>query len=169
MNLPKCIIYKRFIHIYASFGTVGVIYEYQSSAGVVVKLLALGARDSGFDSRSCRYDFRNWLSPASKSQYGWNILKTTIQPTIRQTDGQSYPIYPWMIRIIMSLCYLEHATKPNRIFRSVRTQKISYFYLLYRFSILHWTLVRWAMARLEYRSPTTGALATPIDRCKQGP
>ena len=32
--------------------------------------LACGARGPGFDSRSCRYDFRDWLSPASKSRYG---------------------------------------------------------------------------------------------------
>ena len=42
----------------------------RSSGGVVVKLLACGARGQGFDSRSRRYDFGDWLSPASKSQYG---------------------------------------------------------------------------------------------------
>ena len=30
-----------------------------------------------FDSRSRRFDFRDWLSPTSKSQYGWNIAKAT--------------------------------------------------------------------------------------------
>ena len=40
-----------------------------SSGGVVVKLLACRARGPGFDSRSRRYDFRDWLSPASMSQY----------------------------------------------------------------------------------------------------
>ena len=45
----------------------------RSSGGVVVKLLACGARGLGFDSRSRRYDFRDWLSPAFKSRYGWNI------------------------------------------------------------------------------------------------
>ena len=40
------------------------------SNGVVVKLLACGARGPGFDSRSRRYDFRDLLSPASKSRYG---------------------------------------------------------------------------------------------------
>ena len=60
----------------------------RSSGGVVVKLLACGARGPGFNSRSRRYDFRDWLSPASKSQYGWKvakatkILKTTNQPTL---------------------------------------------------------------------------------------
>ena len=37
-----------------------------SSGCVVVTLLACGARGPGFDSRSRRYDFRDWLSPASK-------------------------------------------------------------------------------------------------------
>ena len=38
----------------------------RSSVGVVVKLLACEARGLGFDSWSRRYDFRDWLSPASK-------------------------------------------------------------------------------------------------------
>ena len=41
-----------------------------SSGGVVVKLLACGARGMGFHSQSRRYDFRDWLSPTSKSRYG---------------------------------------------------------------------------------------------------
>ena len=40
------------------------------SGGVVVQLLACGVRGPGFDFRSRRYDFRDWLSPASKSRYG---------------------------------------------------------------------------------------------------
>ena len=38
-----------------------------SSGCVVVKLLACGARGTGFDSRSRRYNFRDWLFHASKS------------------------------------------------------------------------------------------------------
>ena len=48
-----------------------------STNGVVVKLLACWARGPGFDSRSHPYDFRDWLSPASKSRYSWNIAKVT--------------------------------------------------------------------------------------------
>ena len=48
-----------------------------SSGGEVVKLLACGGRDLGFDSRYRRYDFRDWLSPASKLRYGRNIAKAT--------------------------------------------------------------------------------------------
>ena len=47
-----------------------------SSGGVVVKLLACGARCPGFDSRSRHYDFRDWFA-ASNSRYGWNIAKAT--------------------------------------------------------------------------------------------
>ena len=32
--------------------------------------LACGARGPGFDSRSCHLNFKDWLSPASKSRYG---------------------------------------------------------------------------------------------------
>ena len=48
-----------------------------SSCGVVVKLLACGARGPGFDSWSRPYDFKDWLSPATKSRYGWKIAKAT--------------------------------------------------------------------------------------------
>ena len=51
----------------------------------MVKLLACGAKGMGFDSRSRRYNFRDLLSPASKSRYGWEIAKATYisskQPT----------------------------------------------------------------------------------------
>ena len=40
-----------------------------SSDGAVAKLLACGANGLAFDSRFSCYDFRDWLSPASKSQY----------------------------------------------------------------------------------------------------
>ena len=50
----------------------------RSSGGVVVKPLACGARGPGFDSRSRRYDFRDWLSPASMSWYGWNTAEATL-------------------------------------------------------------------------------------------
>ena len=41
-----------------------------SSDGVVAKLSACGARGVGFGSQSRRYNIRDWLSPACKSQYG---------------------------------------------------------------------------------------------------
>ena len=41
-----------------------------SGGGRVVKLLACGARGPGFDSQSSPLNFREWLSPASKSRYG---------------------------------------------------------------------------------------------------
>ena len=42
----------------------------ESGGGQVVKLLACGVRRPGFDSRSRHLNFRDWLSPASKSRYG---------------------------------------------------------------------------------------------------
>ena len=41
-----------------------------SGGGVVVKLLACGARGPGVDSRSRHLNFRDWLSPAYKSRCG---------------------------------------------------------------------------------------------------
>ena len=43
------------------------LFDKGSGGGRVVKLLACGARGPGFDSH---LNFRDWLSPASKSQYG---------------------------------------------------------------------------------------------------
>ena len=56
---------------------------WRSSCGVVVKLLACGVRGPGFDSWSRHYNFRDWLSSASKSRYGWKtcITKSEKQPT----------------------------------------------------------------------------------------
>ena len=45
---------------------------YGSGGGRVVKLLACGARGLGFVSLPRQLNFRDWLSPASKSRYGWN-------------------------------------------------------------------------------------------------
>ena len=42
-----------------------------SIGGVVVKLLACRARGPGFDSPPPLLNFRDWISPASKSRYGW--------------------------------------------------------------------------------------------------
>ena len=44
--------------------------SFAQESGEVVKRLACGVKGSGFDSWSRRYDFRDWLSPASKSGYG---------------------------------------------------------------------------------------------------
>ena len=52
---------------YYTLNICAVIVLLGSSGGVVVKLLACGARGPGFDSRSRRYNFRDWLSPASKT------------------------------------------------------------------------------------------------------
>ena len=50
----------------ALFNDISYFLISRSRGGVVVKLLACGARGPGFDSLSRRYDFRDWLSPASK-------------------------------------------------------------------------------------------------------
>ena len=60
------------------------------NGGVVVKLLACEARGPVFDSRSRRYDFRDWLSPASKSRYG-NIAKAMLIP--KTTNQLSLVLY----------------------------------------------------------------------------
>ena len=50
---------------------------YRNSGGVMVKLLACEARGPGFDFRSHCHDFIDWLFPASKLRYDWNIPKAT--------------------------------------------------------------------------------------------
>ena len=52
-----------------------------SGGGGVVKLLARRARGQGFESGSCHSDFRDWVSPASKSRYEWNVAKKIIKTT----------------------------------------------------------------------------------------
>ena len=41
-----------------------------SGSGRLVKLLACGAKNPEFDSPPRHLNFRDWLSPASKSRYG---------------------------------------------------------------------------------------------------
>ena len=50
----------------------------RSSGGRVVKLLACGARGPGSTPGLATWIFRDWLSPASKSRYGWKIAKSTL-------------------------------------------------------------------------------------------
>ena len=88
----------------------------------MVKLLALGARGPGFDSRSQRYNFRDWLSPASKSRCGWNIAKSPKQRT--EERFQTFPIdHTVYLRIIglvfgpsraLYISFLKHCTLTNK-------------------------------------------------------
>ena len=61
------------------------------SSKVDTKLLACGARGPEFDSPPRHLNFRDWLSPASKSQYGWNTAKATkiLNTTNQQTNLRS--------------------------------------------------------------------------------
>ena len=52
--------------------------EWRSSVDVVVKLLACGAIGPEFDFWFRRYDFKDWLSPASNSRYCRNINQPTL-------------------------------------------------------------------------------------------
>ena len=55
-----------------------------SGGGRVVKLLTCGARGPGFDYRFRHLNFRDWLSPASMSRYGWNTAKSDVNPEYNQ-------------------------------------------------------------------------------------
>ena len=68
--------------------TVQSLLYLGSSSGVVVKFLACRASGPGFDSRSRTYNFRDWLSAASKSRYGWNIAED-VNPQHNQPNDQS--------------------------------------------------------------------------------
>ena len=90
LDLLFCIVYCISPHLLIELRSS----QLGSRGGVVVKLLACRARGSGLDSRPRRYDFRDWLSPASKSQNGWNIAKAT---SILKTTNQQYPpSLPWL-------------------------------------------------------------------------
>ena len=39
--------------------------------------MASGARVPGLEPRSRHLDFRDWVSPASKTLYDWKIVKAT--------------------------------------------------------------------------------------------
>ena len=61
-----------------------------NSGGVVVKLLACGARGLGFECRSRRYDFKDWLSPAPSRDMAERSLKrrkSSKQPTPNQSKN----------------------------------------------------------------------------------
>ena len=65
-------------------------YGVRSSGGRVVKLLACGARGPGFDSRPRHSNFRDWLSPISKSRYGWNAAKATLILILQFNSSSKY-------------------------------------------------------------------------------
>ena len=64
-------------------------------------------RGSGFDSQSCRYNFRDWLSPASKSQYIWNtaVRSSEVNPQYNNNEkhGSLWHIHTCMYKF-GSLC-----------------------------------------------------------------
>ena len=66
LSARELYIWERFMHKLASDVKTPIPPPMRSSGGLVVKLLACGARGPGFDSRCRRYDFRDWLSHVSK-------------------------------------------------------------------------------------------------------
>ena len=65
--------------------------ELWSSGGWVVKLLACGARGPGSIPGLATWIFRDWLSPSSKSRYGWKIAKLTL--ILKTTNNNSGELY----------------------------------------------------------------------------
>ena len=79
----------------------------EQRSGVVViffKLLACRARGSGFDSQSRRYNFRDLLSPASKSHYGWNtaVRSSEVNPQYNNNNEKHGSL--WQIHTCMYKC-----------------------------------------------------------------
>ena len=68
-----------FFSTYTCVGSLNFILiasnDLRSKGCRVVKLLACGARSPGFDSPPRHLNFRDWLSPAPKSQYGLNTAE----------------------------------------------------------------------------------------------
>ena len=73
---------------------------YRSSGGVVIKLLACGARGRKFDTWSCRYDFVDWLSPVSICDMAEIRLKR--RKSSKQPTNQSYRAYIGAIVTLLS-------------------------------------------------------------------
>ena len=75
--------------------------------------------------------FRDWLSPASKSRYGWKIakstliLKTTNQPTLHPWFWPTYICTYWQIVLLSSLMSLPGGTCP--FVRSIMTSTVATF------------------------------------------
>ena len=99
----------------------GLQKYYRSSRGVVHKLLAVGARGSGFDYWCHRYDFRDWSSPASRSRYGCrsggmdNFIFTTkaISISTSQKSRSIEVIFHLRRSIVLILCTI----RPGLIIR----------------------------------------------------
>ena len=69
-----------------------------------------GTRCPGFESRSCRYDFRDWLSPVSKSRCGWKIAKAT---QIFKTTNNQQPTSPPILVTLRKSDNTNNATKSS--------------------------------------------------------
>ena len=86
----------------------------RSSRGVVVKLLACGARGQGFDSRSYLFDLRDWyllLPSRNMAEISLKQLKCwkqpSNQPIIKVTrDILFYPIHASVLNSFNLLCSL---------------------------------------------------------------
>ena len=73
-----------------------------SGGGGVVKILACRAQGPGFDSRSRHFDFRDWVSPASKLQCDGKIVKATLNPQNNPTKHETLTYH----RIVLTMAYI---------------------------------------------------------------
>ena len=59
------------------FRVFSTLYLFDAAGDLVVKLMACGAMSPGFEPGSQCYDFRYWVSPASKRRYHSNSVTAT--------------------------------------------------------------------------------------------
>ena len=67
-----------------------------------MELLACVPRGQGFEPGSCHFDFRDWVSPVSKSKsrYDWKILQLKLRKTIKNNKPINifyYAVFPFSI------------------------------------------------------------------------
>ena len=81
-----------------------------------------GWRGGGVDSQSCRYDFKDWLSPASKSRYDLNMIakaKQPKQPTNLTTNGMVPLPFSRTARWIFTRLSLDKELESSEVFSSL--------------------------------------------------
>ena len=114
----------------------------ESGGGWVVKRLTCGARRPGFEPRSRKLEFRDWIYHASKSRYYWKIVKATDNPILRLDIAYFAVAEGWLLLDIgWFVLFSKNRTQPKRLWWKCKMH-YHWPYCLSRgnLSVLFWTL-----------------------------